>query len=60
MLNRSPRDGRKEFSLIKLLVAVAIAVILSSPLLPAVQQARTADARNRSTLNLKQTRSGSS
>jgi len=54
MLNRSPGDGRKEFSLIKLLFAVATAVVLSSPLLPAVQQARTADARFRSRLNLQQ------
>jgi hypothetical protein len=54
MLNPSNGDGRKEFSLIKLLVAVVIAVVLSSPLLPAVQQARTADARFRSTLNLQQ------
>ncbi len=54
MLNQSPGDGRKEFSLIKLLVAVAIAVVLSSPLLPAVLKARTDDARSRSTLNLQQ------
>ncbi len=52
--NRSTRCRRRGFSLVELLVAIAIIGILIALLLPAVQSARESSRRNQCASNMKQ------